>query len=71
MFACHEDAEEQEADPSWKGKVITYPHLSSHKGDKTLLPPEAGKTGTKRDYLTCFDPSTGVSFPLVPQDGDC
>ncbi|WVW87035.1 hypothetical protein I302_109091 [Kwoniella bestiolae CBS 10118] len=56
----------KEADKEWKGRVIENPSLFAHKHDESLLPPESGKTGEKRDYITCYDPSTGYHLLTLP-----
>lgn len=53
----------QEAELDWAGQVIADPSLDSHERDRSLLPPEAGHTGSDRRYLTCYDPSTAVCLP--------
>jgi hypothetical protein len=39
--------------------------LSAHEKDGSLLPPDAGHTMEKRQYITCYDPSTAVSLILT------
>ncbi|WVQ77511.1 hypothetical protein IAR50_007197 [Cryptococcus sp. DSM 104548] len=58
--------EPKEADRKWKGKVISKPNLSSHAADASLLPPETGHSGVKRDHITCYDPSTGYHLTTLP-----
>ncbi|KAK6908563.1 meiotic Sister-Chromatid recombination aldehyde dehydrogenase [Kwoniella mangroviensis CBS 8886] len=56
----------KEAAREWKGKIVDNPSLFSHLNDSTLLPPESGKTGGKREHITCYDPSTGYHLLTLP-----
>ncbi|WVQ84432.1 hypothetical protein IAT38_006584 [Cryptococcus sp. DSM 104549] len=56
----------KEADRKWQGKVITSPNLFAHRENSDLLPPETGSTGTKREHITCYDPSTGYHLTTLP-----
>ncbi|WWC65740.1 uncharacterized protein I303_108362 [Kwoniella dejecticola CBS 10117] len=56
----------EEASKDWKGNIIEEPSLFAHQKDESLLPPESGRTGAKRDHLTCYDPSTGYHLLTIP-----
>ena len=44
--------------------MIENPNLLSHLEDESLLPPDTGLSGRKREHITCYDPSTGVSVSI-------
>jgi len=47
------------ADPSWaNGQSIPNASVDSHRYDGNLAPPAGELSG--RDYITCFDPATGL-----------
>ncbi|KAI0308256.1 Aldedh-domain-containing protein [Multifurca ochricompacta] len=49
----------EQADPSWSNaQTIHNARLDSHKYDASLAPPVGELSG--RDYITCFDPATGL-----------
>ncbi|KAH9982949.1 Aldedh-domain-containing protein [Lactifluus volemus] len=49
----------EQADPAWSnGQPIQNPNLESHRYDTNLAPPTGELSG--RDYITCFDPATGL-----------
>jgi len=45
--------------------VIENPDLMAHERDESLLPSDAGQVMQKRRYITCYDPSTAVSFETL------
>ncbi|TXT12996.1 hypothetical protein VHUM_01397 [Vanrija humicola] len=55
----------EQANPEWKGKVITHPDLFAHERDLTLLPRGAVNPG---EYVTCYDPSTGTHIATLKLD---
>ena len=42
--------------------MIENPDLAAHERDESLLPSDAGQVMQKRRYITCYDPSTAVSY---------
>ncbi|EAL18834.1 hypothetical protein CNBI0950 [Cryptococcus deneoformans B-3501A] len=56
----------KEASKQWEGRVIENPNLLSHLEDESLLPPETGLSGRKREHITCYDPSTGYHLNTLP-----
>lgn len=62
--------ESQEASKQWEGTVIENPNLLSHLEDESLLPPETGLSGSRREHITCYDPSTGVSVSIRDRNRD-
>lgn len=57
----------QEADPSWSNaQTITNPTLESHKYDANLGPLTGELSG--REYITCFDPATGLHLDTMLTD---
>lgn len=55
----------QEASNQWEGRALENPNLFSHLEDESLLPPETGLSGRKREHITCYDPSTGASVFIL------
>ncbi|KAG6840187.1 hypothetical protein C0991_008351 [Blastosporella zonata] len=53
------------ADHQWKSYAIKNPHLKSHLEDSKLAPP-AGGDGV--EYITCFDPASGLHIHTVLAD---
>jgi len=62
MLSSSDTADEQEAELDWEGRVVENPDLQAHERDDSLLPSDAGQVMQKRRYLTCYDPSTAVSY---------
>ncbi|TFY81526.1 hypothetical protein EWM64_g2488 [Hericium alpestre] len=58
-------AKPEEATPNYSGTIIPNPHLESHRHIEGLLPPYVGQD---RDYITCFDPSTGLHLATLVAD---
>ncbi|KAI0003729.1 Aldedh-domain-containing protein [Russula compacta] len=57
----------EQAEPSWSNApTITNAHLESHKYDANLTPPAGEIAG--RDYVTCFDPATGLHLDTLLTD---
>ncbi|KAI0046626.1 Aldedh-domain-containing protein [Auriscalpium vulgare] len=54
------------AKPNWTGHHIANAHLNSHRYDAQLLPPIGEAIG--RDYITCFDPATGLHLDTILAD---
>ncbi|KAI0033980.1 Aldedh-domain-containing protein [Vararia minispora EC-137] len=54
------------ADPSWNNaQTIPNAHLESHKYEQGLLP---AYEAPGREYITCFDPATGLHLDTVMAD---
>lgn len=59
----------QQADPSWSNaQTIHNATLESHKYDPGLAPPIGELSG--RDYITCFDPATGLHLGTLLADNN-
>ncbi|KAH9178669.1 Aldedh-domain-containing protein [Lactarius sanguifluus] len=57
----------EQADPSWSNaQTIHNANLESHKYDLSLAPPTGELSG--RDYITCFDPATGLHLGTLLAD---
>lgn len=57
----------QQADPSWSAApTIQNATLESHKYDGNLAPPSGEISG--REYVTCFDPATGLHLGTLLTD---
>lgn len=57
----------QQADPSWSNaQTIPNATLEAHRYDGSLAPPAGEIVG--RDYITCFDPATGLHLGTLLAD---
>ncbi|KAI0059465.1 Aldedh-domain-containing protein [Artomyces pyxidatus] len=54
------------ANPNWSAPHIPNARLDSHKWDSGLLPAMGELLG--RDYITCFDPATGLHLDTLLAD---
>ncbi|KAK4048506.1 Meiotic Sister-Chromatid recombination aldehyde dehydrogenase [Microbotryomycetes sp. JL201] len=53
----------QEAQDSWRGKVLERPSITSHVQDSSLLP---ANHDTAKSYITCYAPASGRHLATVP-----
>jgi len=67
IYTCNPLDFIKEADPSWSN-AQTIPNATpeSHKYDANLVPLAGEMSG--RDYITCFDPATGLHLDTLLAD---